>query len=117
MGFDFKPKNTGGAAKGSFSIGGAGQAEDPLADVEYTDDLAVDAGNELSELQKGFKQRADAEKDRFIKATDSEYWFAVCFESRQEKEAFLKAARIGKKMMGDKYIDGQKLAKVLGIDM
>lgn len=114
MGFNFKASgNT--PAKGGFSIGGASRVPDPLADVEYSGDLAKDAGRELSALQKGFAERAAAEVKRFEKATDSEYWFAVCFDSRDECEAFLTAAKVNRKLMGDKYLDGRQFAKVLGI--
>lgn len=118
MSFNFNHK--GGAKKTSssgFSFGGGVGAPDPLADVEYTNDLAKDAASEMSALEEGFKSRAQKERDRFQKATDSEFWFAVCFTSREEKEAFLKAAKVNKKFMGDKYIDGRKLAQILGIEM
>ena len=42
---------------------------------------------------------------------DSEFWFAVAFKDRETKEAFLKEFGIDK--LGDKYIDGGKLAKLL----
>lgn len=122
MGFEMNGQgfSTGGGfsfgQQGGFSTQGE-QADDPLADVEYTDNLAVDCGREFDALQKGFADRAKAERKRFKQATDSEYWFAVCFESREEKEKFLKAAGVVVSMMGDKYIDGRKLAQVLGVDM
>lgn len=107
--------------KGSFGkAGGFGKASatpDPLAEVEYTDSLPEDCGAEFQALQKGFADRAKKEADRFQQATDSEFWFAVCFKSRDEKEAFLKAIGVRKKLMGDKYLDGRQLAKVLGVDL
>lgn len=127
MSFDFKGNGKGGkkAAKGNFGNSGggfgvgsnAGGVPDPLADVEYTDKLDVDSASELSALQEGFASRGRKERERFRAATDSEFWFAVCFKTREEKEAFLKAAKVHKSLMGDKYIDGVKLAKILGIDM
>lgn len=119
----FEMKGQGFRTSGGFNFGGAGfssansPAADPLADVEYTDNLSVDCGREFEALQKGFADRAKAERKRFRQATDSEYWFAVCFESREEKEKFLKAAGVIKSMMGDKYLDGRKLAQILGVDM
>lgn len=115
MSFNFKgnaPKKTGGG----FNFGGKG-VKDPLEDVEYTGNLPADSAKEMSALQEGFRQRAQAEQDRFRKATDSEFWFAVCFKSREDKEAFLKAANAKKNLMGDKYLDGYKLAKLLGLEM
>jgi len=84
---------------------------DPLANVEYTDDLAVDAASELSALEQGYRQRAKMEASRFKDATDSEFWFAVCFHNREEKEAFLQEFKLAK--LGDKYLAGAKVASIL----
>lgn len=115
MSFNFSKPKMESAVK-SFTIGGGG-VKDPLKDVEYTDDLAQDCAAEMTALQEGFADRANKERARKRRATDSEFWLAVCFESREEKEAFLKAAKISKKLMGDKYLDGRKMAQVLGIEM
>jgi hypothetical protein len=88
---------------------------DPLADVEYTGDLATDSAAELDTLAKGFRDRTKREDERFRLATDSEYWFAVCFKSRADKDAFLAAARL--MQVGDKYLDGYAVARTLGIEM
>ena len=74
-----------------------------------------EASEELAALGSAFKARREAEADRFRLATDSEYWFAVCFTSRDEKEQFLKAA--GLSDHGDKYLDGRIVADTLGINM
>ena len=101
---------------------------DPLADVEYPGDLAGDSAVELAALGKalkaasapppdanaeGFRDRQRAEQDRFRLATDTEYWFAMCFKSREEKDAFLEAA--GLTHLGDKYLDGAAVGKILGV--
>jgi hypothetical protein len=111
MGLDFTggPKIGAGVAFGSGPKFAA--APDPLAAVEYTGDLAADSGAELSAMQSAYRDRAKAEADRFTRATDSEFWFAVCFTSREEKEAFLQ--EFGLIRLGDKYIDGRDAAKTL----
>lgn len=106
----------GQSKKGKGGRLGAYTAPDPLADVEYTDDLAEDSARELTAMQSAYRDRAKAEAARFKDATDSEFWFAVCFTSREEKEAFLAAIKVNRRMMGDKYLDGRKLAQVLGIE-
>lgn len=88
---------------------------DPLADVEYTGNLATDAASEFTALEQGYRDRAKAETARFKRATDSEYWVAVCFTTREEKEAFLTAA--GLAHLGDKYLDGHQVAHQLGIEL
>jgi len=88
---------------------------DPLRDVEYTNNLAQDAATEITALEQGYRDRAKAEADRFKRATDSEFWFAVCFDSREEKERFLQ--RAGLMDIGDKYLDGREVADRLAVDL
>jgi hypothetical protein len=88
---------------------------DPLAGVDYTGDLEADARAELDELHRGFRERAAREDERFKLATDSEFWFCVCFKSREDKDAFLAAA--GLLVIGDKYLDGYATARTLGVAM
>lgn len=88
---------------------------DPLAEVQYTGDLAADAAAEFTALEDGYRQRAKAERDRFKRATDSEFWVAVCFTTREEKDLFLE--RAGLIEHGDKYLDGRVVADTLGIDL
>jgi hypothetical protein len=88
---------------------------DPLQDVEYTGDLAADADAELDALAIGFRERTKREDERFRLATDSEFWFVLCFKSREDKEAFLKSARL--MHIGDKYLDGRAAAAVLGVEL
>jgi hypothetical protein len=91
------------------------QAKNPLEDFEPTGDLETDATNEVSEVLAGFKQRARAEQDRFELATDSEFWFAVCFQSREQKEVFLQA--LNWFQHGDKYLNGNLIADAIGVDL
>lgn len=93
----------------------AAQIPDPLADVEYTGDLEKDSAAELDAVAKGWRDRRDREETRFLDAVDSEFWFAVCFRTRAHKDAFIEAMKIG--ALGDKYIDGHKLARMLGLDI
>jgi ribonuclease HI len=88
---------------------------DPLAGVEYTDDLPTDARAELNAVQQGFRDRARREEERFRLATDSEYWFVLCFKTREDKERFLTRAKL--LALGDKYLDGYAAARVLGIPL
>ncbi|WP_058622881.1 hypothetical protein [Microbacterium testaceum] len=55
------------------------------------------------------------EADHFKRATDSEYWVAVCFKSREEKERFLESA--GLTDLSDKYLDGRAVANRLDVSL
>lgn len=108
----------GPALGGHINFGGSpisAQAPDPLADVDYTGNREEDAGRELTAMEKAYRKRAKNEEKRVYDATDSEYWVAVCFRSREAKEAYLRA--IDAIDIGDKYIDGHQLARRQGIDL
>lgn len=120
MSFEVQGKGFGKAG-GSFNMGGKGfgvnDEDDPLADTKYTGYLDEDLGEQLSDLQKGFQDRAKKERDRYRKAVDSGYWFAVYFKTREQKDAFLRGMKLNKKMYGDLYIDGTKWARQEGIEL
>jgi hypothetical protein len=80
---------------------------------DETGDPEVDARATLDAVSEGFRARMRDEANRFRDSTDSEFWFAVCFQSREQKEAFLGALKV--LLHGDKYVDGQVLAEALGI--
>lgn len=82
---------------------------------EHTGDPEADDDSALNELQAGFRKRAKDEERRFFLATDSEYWACLCFQTREQKEAFLSALNILK--FGDKYLDGTLVAKELGVTL
>lgn len=90
--------------------------DDPIGPLDY-DALTneVVAVKETSAVLEAFKARAKAEKERYALATDSEYWVAVCFQTRAQKDHFLAVTKLLKH--GDKYIDGALVAKVLGIEL
>lgn len=109
-----KPKPRGKSKRSPFA---ATVASDPLADVAYCDppNMEADSAAELSALQEAFKARAKQEAQRFRDVTDSEFWVAVCFQTREDKERFLRALNLIQ--LGDKYIDGHKAAQLLGVDL
>jgi hypothetical protein len=88
---------------------------DPLADVEVTGNLEDDTLAELDALSEAFRERAAREQDRLTDAMDSQFWLCLCFRSTDDVTAFLRAAGI--EQLGDKYLDGHKVAAVLGVDM
>ena len=75
----------------------------------------IDSSADLDAVQSGFRNRAKQESDRFALATDSEYWVAICFQTREQKDAFLSALKILE--FGDKYLDGQLVAERLGVKL
>ncbi len=87
----------------------------PYVDMpEPTGDAEVDSFADLDAVQAGFRRRAKDESARFNEVTDSEYWFAVCFKTRAQREAFLAAI---KQSPDGKYLDGEAIARALGIEL
>lgn len=86
--------------------------------IEYGDsaeqncELVDEVVNEqFAAIHAGRKQQAQA----IELANDTEYWFAMYFQSREQKEVFLQAMNWFSH--GDKYIDGQFAAKIMGIEL
>lgn len=93
---------------------------DPFAsdDNFFADDDAetpASRGAEIDALQAAFKRAAAREQKSFEDMTDSEYWVALCFATREAKEAFLQ--KLGLLELGDKYLDGHDAAKILKITL
>jgi hypothetical protein len=85
-----------------------GKKNDP---VEQAEKAVV----QLTEHQQKAKTARKAEVARIKTITDSEFWVALCFESRAQKDTFLKA--IGLFGYGDKYLDGRLFAEAAGIEL
>lgn len=93
--------------------GGLGFAEktpDPLADVKYSDDLEKDCLAEFAALHRALVSACSPRK--LVEPTNSEYWFAIAFPLRDDKDSFL--AEYGLRKLGDKYLDGMAVARKLG---
>jgi hypothetical protein len=90
--------------------------DDPIGELDYesltNEEVAV---KETSAVLQAFIARSKAEQARFLLATDSEYWVGLCFQTREQKEHFLREAKL--LQAGDKYIDGALLAKRMGIEL
>jgi len=87
--------------------------KNPLDGLEYTGDLEKDAGAEMSEALRAIIEQKRAMRETYRLTTDPEFWFAVCFQSREQKDEFLKL--VGWAQYGDKYLDGLKVAEALGV--
>lgn len=108
----------------NFDLGDAGElptmsfdlpspAENKPEDTRTFDSIEQEAAVRLTELEQAFRDRRDKQEVLQRLQGDTEYWVAFCFQSRAQKEAFLTAA--GLIADGDKYLDGVKAAKTLGI--
>lgn len=84
---------------------------------EPTGDAHADSLADLDAVQAGFRARAADESRRFALATDSEFWSALCFQTREQRDAFLAAIGALDLVIDARYIDGCELAKRMGVTL
>lgn len=91
---------------------------DPFVDIDYDYGTLEDSIRfELEALRRAFDAGLDpqwAEKHADA-ALDSPYWFGVVFPDMDVKVKFVHALELSD--IGDKYLDGPKVAERLGIDI
>lgn len=103
---------------GSVDVGALGGFDDPaeetaLDKIEYTGNAEVDSKRELNAFEQAAKAALQREKDARADMFDTEYFACICFQSRDQKEAFLSA--LGLLEHGDKYLDGYEVAEKVGV--
>jgi hypothetical protein len=90
-----------------------GDGNNPLDDLSLTGDLQEDADATMSEALRAVIARKKATQERFRTATDPEFYLCVCFQSREQKEEFLRL--ISWDDLGDKYLNGLEIARRLNV--
>jgi hypothetical protein len=102
---------------GMFGEAGASSFLDEPEEIDPYEGMDVEERAEtvLNEAQIAFRDRARAENERMMLAVDSEFWVALSFQTRAQKEQFLELAKLIH--LGDKYLDGWEVAKVMGITL
>ena len=73
----------------------------------------TEARNQISEVLRKFKEQKKSEAKTYWENVDSEYWFCLCFQTRQQKDDFLAALKWDR--FGDKYLDGIEVMKAMRI--
>lgn len=87
--------------------------DDPLDGLADLGDIQANADRELDITLAELLAQRRQQKERWRTTNDDEFWFAVCFQSRQQKEEFLAAAGVAE--LGDKYLDGLRFAAHFGV--
>jgi hypothetical protein len=85
--------------------------ESTLAQFEVLDDPEESANRDHIEMMKMLRRQ---QREAIDEANDAGYWFGVYFQNRHQKEAFI-AAIGAMELTEGQYIDGNELAKVMGI--
>lgn len=100
------------AAASELRVFGPDADESPIEDHEHLSHEDAESAR-LAELHKGFRERMKAESARRELATDTEFWLCIVFQDRNQKDQFL--AGSGWIGLGDKYLDGERLAQLVGV--
>jgi len=90
----------------------AGARRVALSAAKSARDLKAD---ELPEELRAMKAAGKREKRIQYDVNDTEFWVAVCFDTREQKERFL--SDIGLLDEADKYLSAHSLAKAVGVPL
>lgn len=88
-----------------------------LPPIAATDTEQI-ANKEVDDMMTMIKENRRNNAERFRDIEAGEFWFCVCFQSRSQKEEFVKQLLEkypGHDNFGDKYVSGLELAEILGI--
>lgn len=75
----------------------------------------IDTKREVDETVKLLQAVDKSTKQNFADTMDTEFWCAFYFQTREQKEEFLRKLELLE--LGDKYIDGMEAARVMGISL
>jgi hypothetical protein len=97
------------------ALGFIGPAPDPITSADPDAPPEVQENAAMSDVLRGFKERAKAEAIRFAETTRTDYYFCVVFEHGDQANAFLR--KCGMPDQEGMFIDGTMLAKALDIEL
>lgn len=91
----------------------AEKIENPLdkIDLDGTPEERADA--EVSAALQHILDEKQKRRDQYRTMVDHEFWVAICFQNRDQKERFIEL--MGWTDLGNKYIDGLKVAERLNV--
>lgn len=85
--------------------------ENPLDDLPDSGDIEENVDAELAVTLDTLLTNKKGKNEAYRIANDDEFWLAICFQSEEQKFQFLELS--GWIALGDKYIDGLKVAQRL----
>lgn len=86
-----------------------------MDDLEPTFDVEADADLVMDRVVNAFDAADNNGRDEYRVANDHEFYLVVVFQSREQKEEFLRQA--GWDELGDKYLDGLEVAQRLALNV
>lgn len=92
--------------------------EEDVPVVQYPEERNIfeDTEAEVDALKKLFLSATEREKDKRTVENSAAFWFSVYFKTEEQKKEFLVKTGLDKITAG-LYIDGQEMAKVLGVEI
>jgi len=95
----------------------------PGLPVIKSDDVEFVVNQETDDMMASIRENRKNNAERFRDIEAGEFWFCVCFQSRSQKDEFIKkllekySPGDNVERFGDKYLSGLELAEMLGIDI
>lgn len=84
--------------------------------LEYpTTDAEDSVDYEISEALRRIKEEKAARREQYRVMTDPNFFLVVCFQSTVQRDEFIEKA--GWDDLGFPYVDGLRLARLLGVDV
>lgn len=93
----------------------SGLIDNPLRKLEPRENPEEAVAQEVSVALQTIIDEKQQRRDAYRSTLDHEFWCALCFQSREQKEQFLKALDLLD--IGDKYLDGLLVAERLGVPL
>lgn len=75
------------------------------------------AANDVARAKAALRERSKKERKDIADQTNSAFWFAAYFASKEQRDAFLAAIRAADLLEDDQHVSGRKLAKLLGVEL
>lgn len=72
---------------------------------------------EVDEFKQAIRDSSNKERKNILEQTDSTYWFSTYFPTSEMRDAFLVQLGALGLLEDDQHVNGQRLAKLLGIDL
>jgi hypothetical protein len=88
--------------------------ESLFAGVEFSGDLQEDSDATMSTALREIIERKKASQERFRVAIEPDFYFCVCFQSREQKDEFLKLAG-WEGVEGARFVNGLEIARQMDI--
>lgn len=94
-----------------------GMPKSPIADLEPSGSMELDAVNELDVISSAFREKIKLEEKRKedAKLDDCNFYLCAVFKSVEDRDEFMRQLKL--KFIAENSVSGYVLAEKLGVDL